>query len=225
MERRSGFRGVVWDVDGTLIDSEPLHYEALLAVCGRYDCSVDEEANRSMLGLSLGAVWDVLTAAGSSFATSRDRWVSEIIDYYVDNVDGSMARPGARETVDMLEASGVAQAAVSTAERRIVLANLEAVGVHDALQFAIAREDVVLTKPDPGPYLAAARRLALPPSQCVAVEDTPIGVASARAAGMFVVAFPNAMTNELDFSAADLRVEHLAEVPWQQLGLTGERVR
>ena len=148
--------------------------------------------------------------------------MSEIIDYYVDNVDGSMARPGARETVDMLAANGVAQAAVSTAARRIVLANLEAVGVHHAMRFAIAREDVARTKPDPDPYVAAAKRLALPPSQCVAVEDTPIGVASARAAGMFVVAFPNAMTNELDFSAADLRVEHLAEVPWQQLGLTGE---
>lgn len=213
------FRGVVWDVDGTLIDSEPLHYESLLAVCSRYNCSVSEETNRALLGLSLGAVWDVLTAAGASFATSREGWMSEVIDYYVENVSGSMARPGARQTVDMLAANGVAQAAVSTAERRIVLANLDAVGVHEAMRFAIAREDVARTKPAPDPYLAAAKRLALPPSQCVAVEDTPIGVAAARAAGMFVVAFPNATTNELDFSSADLRVEHLAEVPWQLLGL------
>ena len=222
MEKKNGFRGVVWDVDGTLIDSEPLHYQALLAVCGRYGRHVDEETNREMLGLSLAAVWDTLGAAGISFDTTRDGWIGEILDYYVDNVCTSMARPGARDTVQMLAANGVAQAAVSTAERRIVMANLEAVGVRSAMRFAIGREDIARTKPDPDPYIAAAERLALPPSQCVAVEDTPTGVASARAAGMFVVAFPNAMTSELDFSKADLRVERLAEVPWQELGLAGE---
>jgi HAD superfamily hydrolase (TIGR01509 family) len=221
MERRF-FRGVVWDVDGTLIDSEPLHYQALLTVCGRYGRNVDEETNREMLGLSLAAVWDFLGAAGTSFATTREAWIAEILDYYVDNVSTSMARPGARDTVEMLAANGVAQAAVSTAERRVVMANLDAVGVRNAMQFAIGREDIARTKPDPDPYIAAAKRLALPPSQCVAVEDTPAGVASARAAGMFVVAFPNAMTCELDFSMADLRVEHLVEVPWRQLGLASE---
>jgi len=107
---------------------------------------------------------------------------------------------------------------VSTAERRIVLANLAAAGVLESMLCRIAREDVAATKPDPAPYLLAAETLGVDPRACLAIEDTAVGIAAAKAAGLTAVAWPNDTTEALDFSAADLRISALDELPWHRLG-------
>jgi beta-phosphoglucomutase-like phosphatase (HAD superfamily) len=216
MSRQPPFAAVVWDVDGVLLDSEPLHFRALLEVCRRHGVSVSDRENEGMLGWSLPEVWELLSGR-HRFFVSREAWLREIVDEYVARVDGSLTRPRARETIAEIERRGLPQGCVSTAERRIVLANLRAVGVLDLLRCRIAREDVAATKPDPAPYLLAAERLGVDPRKCLAIEDTPVGIAAAKAAGLFAVAWPNAMTAGLDFSPADLRISSLDELPWPRI--------
>jgi beta-phosphoglucomutase-like phosphatase (HAD superfamily) len=211
-EEKRRFDAVIWDIDGTLIDSEPLHYAALLAVCGRHGCRVGAAENRRMLGLSLVDVWELLRA-GHGLAVDCASWGEEIVDYYRAHVHASMTRPGVREMIGGLERLGVHQGCVSTAERRIVLTNLQAVGVREQMECLISREDVRSTKPDPEPYLAAVAALGLPPHRCLAIEDTVIGCTSARAAGVAAVAWPNAMSAGMDFAAADCVIQELPELP------------
>ena len=96
---------------------------------------------------------------------------------------------------------------------------MAAVGVADHLSTILGREDVTHGKPAPDLYLLAAARLGLAPADCLAVEDTASGLAAAKVAGLKTIAWPNAQTAAMDFSAADYLLDDLAAFDWD--GLVG----
>ena len=207
------YRGVLWDVDGVLIDSEPLHFDNIVGACARHGYAFTEDDCRRSLGVSFGEMWRLipgLPAMGIAF----DDLLAELIDVYVERVRPDMARAPAPELVAALAGRGVPQAAASSSPRRIVDANIAAVGVGAHLGAALAREDAPYGKPAPDLYLEAARRIGCAPADCLVVEDTPTGVAAGKAAGMTVIAWPHAMTASRDFSQADRVVDDLATVDW-----------
>jgi len=114
---------------------------------------------------------------------------------------GIAPRPGLSEAVAMLREAGLSLGVVTSGARAYVERALRGL---DGVRFdaVVAKEDVTHTKPHPEPYLAGARRLGVEPARCVALEDAPAGIASARAAGMLAVAVPNEHTAEMDFSEA-----------------------
>jgi len=178
-------RAVVWDIDGTLIDSEPAHHAALMQVSARYGAPVAEDDPR-FLGMAMEQVFEVL-APSYPPGLSRQLWLDEIVAVYVEGAGRLAPLPGAREAVQALKRAGVRQACVSNSVRAIVDANLAGLALGDAFAFAIAREDVARGKPDPEPYALACRRLGVAPSEALAVEDSDVGAASARAAGLKVL--------------------------------------
>ncbi len=213
---RGRFRAVVWDVDGVLIDSEPLHHESLTTVSARHGYAFNGADNKRWLGKSFPEMWagiPALRALGPSF----EDFLAELVDYYIARLDGGMAREPAPAIVAALDARGVPQAAASSSPRSIVEANVVAVGARRHLAAVLAVEDVAAGKPAPDLYLAAAARLGVPPAQCLAVEDTSTGIAAAKAAGFSVIAWPHAMTAAMDFSAADFRVRELEDFDWETM--------
>ncbi len=224
------FEAVIWDVDGVLIDSEPTHYAALQSVCARHGFAISAAENAAMLGMGLPDMWREISRGHRLSGTLED-WIEAIVSEYVSTISHEHARPGAAKTVRHLARLGVPLAAVSTAERRVVEANLEAVGIRQMMQAVVAREDVSRTKPDPEPYLRAAGALSIDPARCIAVEDTPTGIRAAKASGMFTVCWPNAMTRSLDLNAADRVIESLDDLPWLEIvrfrepgGIRGRRL-
>lgn len=213
---RPRFAGVVWDVDGVLVDSEPLHFAAMVAVLGGHGLAYDAAENARWVGKGLGEIWEGipgLAAAGLTFEGLLAKWIAR----YVARADSTLARPPAPAIVADLARRGVPQAAASSSPRAIVEANLRAAGVAGHLVAALACEDVARSKPAPDLYLAAVARLGLPATACLAIEDTETGVAAARAAGLTVLAWPNAMTREMDFSAADAVLDDLAQFDWARI--------
>lgn len=210
------FSAVVWDVDGVLIDSEPLHCASIMALFERGGQPFSEADNHRWLGKSLGEMWrsiPEMRTLAPDIDTFRNAW----IDYYIERVHAGMARRPAPDIVARLAARGIAQAAASSSPRRIVEANVAAVGVDGHLGAIIADGDVENGKPAPDPYLEAAARLGMAPADCLAVEDTATGVAAARAAGFTVIAWPNEMTLGMDFSRADFRLEDLEAFDWDRV--------
>ena len=201
-------KAVLWDIDGTLIDSEPLHLEALLAVCRQFDVDVSDLPDDAFVGVSLKGVWEALRCRFPA-DLSAERWEGFINDHY-ESKSAFMLRPtqGALKAVQNCQALGVRQAAVSNSGRRVVDTNLSHLGIEDVLEFSISLDDVSEGKPSPAPYLQALARMELEPHQALAVEDSLSGARSAKAAGITVAAY-----NTTDPSF-DLLIEDLRQLTW-----------
>lgn len=193
---------IAWDIDGTLIDSEPVHHKALMAVSIRYGVEIDADDTR-FIGVAMSDVWTVLSPLYPRSLDSAT-WLAEIVDAYIERVAELQPISGAPQCVLALASAGFIQCAVSNSSRRIVEANLKAMGLDHVMAFAIAREDVTEGKPDPEPYRLACQRLGLAPTQLLAVEDSLVGAQSARAAGMPVLRYG---VDFKDFAAILDRIE------------------
>jgi HAD superfamily hydrolase (TIGR01509 family) len=202
------FRAVAWDIDGTLIDSEPLHERALAAASAALGADLSDLEPDAFRGVHAIDIWEALKPrfpAGSSFKT----WIAAIEDYYVAHAGELEPIPGALEAIRKLAERGIAQACVSNSGRTIVDANIEALGIGTIIAFSLSLDDVSSGKPDPEPYREAAHRFALPAAAVVAVEDSGAGARSARAAGLYVVGY--SPSGEL-FVGSDRLIVELMEV-------------
>ncbi len=200
---------VAWDIDGTLVDSEPLHTQSLLATLREHGPDIEDIDETTFLGMGLPAVWDFLTQR-AEMPLSRETWSAAIRDHYQRHAERLVPRDGTVEAVDRLHRLGTRQICVSGGARQTVETNLSRFPLRDRFEFAISRDDVARSKPDPEPYILACRRLGLHPSACLAIEDSPPGVQSAKAAGLQVVAWPQ--YEELWFPEADRVVTSLTDL-------------
>lgn len=183
----TSYAAVLWDLDGTIVDTEPLWMAA-----------------EHELAASHGKIWteeDALHLVGNSLIVSgeyiRDRLeidlsAEQIVDYLVERLAAALRdhiewRPGARELIQELDALGVPQALVTMSYAAI------AEPVASALPFAavVTGDAVARPKPFPDPYLLAAEKLGVDPGKCLAIEDSATGAASATAAGCDVLAVPH----------------------------------
>ncbi|MDQ1519987.1 MAG: hypothetical protein QOI55_1060 [Actinomycetota bacterium] len=129
---------------------------------------------------------------------------------------GETLMPGVEQWLDDARAQGMGIAIASSSEIDWVGGHLARLGVRDRFGHVSCRDEHVPGKPAPDVYLRACDALGVAPGDAVAVEDSPNGIAAAKAAGMWCIAVPNAITAALDFSAADLVVRSLAEVPLKE---------
>jgi HAD superfamily hydrolase (TIGR01509 family) len=181
---------VLFDMDGLLIDSEPLWLQAETAVMGRLGSAWTQADQLALLGGSLDRSVRYLLAKAARPAPPEQVgvWLMAEIAERVRR-DGVPLRPGAPELLAGVERAGLPRALVTSSERGFMEVVLDSTGLRfDAL---VCADDVAVTKPDPEPYLLAARLLGVPAPACVALEDSPNGVASARAAGCRVIAVPS----------------------------------
>ena len=183
------FKAVAWDVDGTLVDSEPLHHRALLAASRSWGVDLSDLPDQHFRGVHMGDVWKLLRPRLPP-ALPESEWQAAIVAHYVARRRELVPLPGARETVVAFAARGLTQVCVSNSSRAIVEANLDALGVRPHIAFCVTLDDVQCGKPDPEPYRLAAQKLALPPDEILAVEDSQTGAASALAAGLRTALFP-----------------------------------
>ncbi|MFJ9633670.1 HAD-IA family hydrolase [Streptomyces sp. NPDC101175] len=178
-------QAVLFDMDGTLVDTERLWWEAVEQVAGR---SLTEADQPEVLGRPVEHTADWLAAATGASPTDL---ASALHREFAARVrTGIVPRPGALDLLDALARDGVPTALVTASPRAVADTVLDALG---ASRFAVSvtADDTGATKPAPDPYLAACRALGVDPAACVAVEDTQTGVSSAEAAGCAVLAVPS----------------------------------
>ncbi len=201
-------RAVAWDIDGTLVDSEPLHHQALLAASRLWDVDLTDLPDQAFRGVHILDVWDILRPRLPE-RLDREAWLEAIHTHYVGHTDQLIPIPEAVETIRALAGHGVPQVCVSNSSRSVVDANLAALGIADAMAFSISLDDVAQGKPDPEPYRTACLRLGLPPESVVAVEDSHTGARSAEEAGLYVVGYTPSGGG---FGRVDLAIDRLSRV-------------
>ncbi|GAA2453149.1 HAD family phosphatase [Actinomadura vinacea] len=184
-----GLGAVLFDMDGLLIDSERLWLEVETEVMAWLGGSWGPEQQEHLVGGSLdSAVAYMLDLTGA--AASPEEVGRRMLEGMAGRLETAVPMmPGAKDLLAEVRAAGVPAALVSSSHRRLIEPALEAIG-REHFVLSVAGDEVSRTKPDPEPYLTAARRLGLPPGRCVVLEDSPNGVAAAEAAGCVTVAVP-----------------------------------
>ena len=180
-------KAVAWDIDGTLVDSEPLHLKSLILVCEKYNVDISDLPNEYFIGVNLHGVWKSLQKrfpAGLKF----EEWAHQINNFYLVNSSTLITMPHASEVIKELQIMDILQVAVSNSNRLVVDINLAALGVSKIFNFSLSLDDVKIGKPDPTPYKIAAKKLGLKPYEILAVEDSISGIISAQKAGLVVAA-------------------------------------
>jgi len=183
--------GVVFDMDGLLLDTERVNFDALFRAAVAVNCLMTDDFARSMIGMP-GKECDALMAEyygpGFSISAFNAAFESAVETELQHEIP---LRPGARELVLYLAAEGIPLALASSSRRPTVERYLTRVGLIERFDAVVSREDVEKPKPAPDPFLTAARRLGVDPADCLALEDSHHGVAAAHAAGMMTIMVPD----------------------------------
>ena len=207
----------VFDMDGLLLDSEDGWTEAEVALFARYDKPFGLDEKRALLGNAGDALARILERMLDQPGRGREL-AEEVLALVLDVVRrvGVEPRPGAVELLADLRGR-VPLAVASNSPRVLVELALERAALADGWGAVVSGSDVEALKPAPDIYLEACRLLGAAPEESVALEDSPTGVASARAAGLYVVGIPSVPGVVLE---ADLVADSLADRPVREaLGL------
>ena len=181
---------VLWDMDGTLVDTEPYWIAAEHEIVEEHGGTWSEEFAHQLVGNDL-LVSARFIKENSAVPWEPERIVDELLDRVISRVTEHVPwRPGARELLSALREEGVPSALVTMSWRSLADA---VVGALPEGTFAavVTGDEVSHGKPHPEPYRAAARLLGVSPEDCVAIEDSPTGVRSAVAAGVPTLAVPH----------------------------------
>ena len=210
-------QAVVFDCDGLLLDTEESWTRAESELFARYGRAFGEDDKRALIGTSpetggrvMARLLDLPERAEQLSAELYELIVARVREY-------APPRPGARELVAAVSRR-MPVAVASNSPRELLTLALERGGLDGAFGVVLGADDVENPKPAPDLYLRACELVGVAPADAVALEDSPPGVAAARAAGLFVIGVPSLPGVELD---ADLVVESLLDpAVWSTLGVT-----
>jgi len=201
---------VVFDLDGVIVDSEPVWEEVRRAYVAEHGGTWQPDTQRRLMGMSTGEWAAYLSGelgVGRTAEQVADEVVSEMARRYrehvplIDGADAVVRRIAARWPLGL----------ASSSPTRLIAAALDATGLTDAFAVTLSTEETERGKPAPDVYLTVAQRLGVDAARCAAVEDSSNGVRSAAAAGMRVVAVPHG-SYPLDPDAAALAAVTLGSV-------------
>lgn len=207
---------VLWDMDGTIVDTEPMWMRAETELVESFGGAWSHEQGLQLVGNGLYDSAAILIAAGVRLEPLEViHWLTEHVQAQLE--DGPPWRPGARELLAELRETAVPMGLVTMSFRGMAVQVAEAIGF-PAFDVIVAGDDVTHHKPHPEPYLRAAAQLGVPIERCVAIEDSITGVASAVASGAatvavpFIVPIPESPAYEIWPTLAGRGVQDLADV-------------
>ena len=198
-------KGIVFDMDGVLIDSEPVHIDAWNEVVAEFDLHFDTEWFHQWIGVSdrnfttkLVQDYNLPIAPDTLLQEKRRVFESKI-------AESVLAHKGVKENLPRLNAFGLAVA--TSSNRTGAMMSLQGAGLFDFFQYVITADDVVNHKPNPDCYLKAAASLGYLPTECIGIEDSVSGIKAAKAAGMFVIGIATSLPAHY-LTEADLVLEN-----------------
>ena len=207
------YDAIVFDMDGVLLDSEPLHYAALNTALSM---RLSREEYEQFIGTRTEAMLSDLIAR-YDLRRSHAEYLHEYDAAVLEQLQEP--RPPADGVVALMQFArdlGMRLALASSSRRVWIDASLRSLGLADAFDAIVSGDEVSAGKPDPQIYLIAASRLGISPRACLAIEDAPNGVASARAAGMTVLGVRTPYTAHLQLDGVALTVDSLADLDLDQ---------
>ncbi len=213
-------KAVLWDVDGTLINSEPLQRACVDDILGQHDIQLTLDDRKKMVGRPID-VNHAYIVDKYDYPESFERYVELAVNYLVKHADQAVPIDDSVRLIPKLADLNIRQAAVTNSERGMLdsfLSRLQQdIDLDRYFDFDISRSEVEQGKPAPDSYLAAADALGVDPANCLVIEDSPTGVQAGLNAGMTVIARTIEADIADNLSHADLVVDDLMDIDWQTI--------
>lgn len=208
---------VIFDMDGVVVDSEPLTIASYLRAFAEMGVHVAREEYIRRVVVEGCRVSQLFRDNGGNPELWPEVFRIKTRVYARLVREALRLMPGAKDLLEDLSLNGVPCALATSASRSTMNLVFERFGLAPYFAVTVTLDDVKRHKPDPEVFVKAAAQLGMPPERCVVIEDAPKGLRGARAAGMRCVAVPTFLTADEDLSAADLVVKSLEELSFERL--------
>jgi sugar-phosphatase len=209
----------IFDMDGLLIDTEPIWRRSEIEVFGELGLHLTEEQCMETMGVRVAEVVELWYSRYPWDGPTCEEVTRQIYASVIEHVlSEGEPLPGVLYTLRTVRDRGLLCAIASSSSEILIRAVIQKLNIGEFIQTICSADDEAEGKPHPAVYLTAARRLGVPPDRCVAFEDSPNGVQSAKAAGMLCIVVPDPyLAGDPRMERADLRLESLEEFSSQTL--------
>ncbi len=206
-------KAVIFDMDGLLIDSEPIWEEAEVEVLNKVGVPLTREKTKETMGLRVDEVVSHWHSKYPWVEPSQKEIEKRIVKRVIELIlEKGKSQPGVLEIVNLLKNCNIPMAIASSSPTRIIEAALDRIGIKEDIQAVCSAEHESFGKPHPAVYLTTAKKLNLDPKECLVFEDSPNGVLSAKAANMKCIAVPSKkVKGDPRFNLADEIIESLKD--------------
>jgi sugar-phosphatase len=207
-------KAVIFDMDGVIIDSEPLWEESEIEIFTKYGVPMTLEMCMEMKGRTTEEV--------VKHFHDIYQWKSKPVSYVVEELNAATqkliiekgeAMPGLYETLDYLKQKGYVIALASSSRMKLIQAVINKLNIEPYFQITHSAEYEPFGKPEPHVYLSAAKKINILPENCIAIEDSYLGLQSAKNAGMKTIAIPEpSIFKDKKFDIADYKFKRLDDI-------------
>lgn len=206
-------KAVIFDMDGTMVDTEPMHYEANYDMLKELGINLDYEYYKQYIGSTNTYMWNKIKKDFSLELPAEQ--LNQMADQKNRELVQRKGYPeiaGVKTLIRKLKEDGYRLAVASSSPPAVISQVVDFLGVSDCFFKLVSGENVVNPKPAPDIFLEAATALGVKTEDCLVIEDSCNGVLAAKAAGMVCVGYQNPHSGEQDLSAADYLIEGFLEV-------------
>src|SRR5919204_1460505 len=209
----SVIKALIFDFDGLIVDTEGPMFLVWQRIYRERGQDMPRERWQSLIGTATGPfdpLVDLPQRTGEALTADELNALERL--YYREATISQKLLPGVDDYLVDARALGLKTAIASSSSREWVMEHLERFGIADRFDTVVCKDDVTTTKPDPELYELAIERLKVRPEEAIALEDSSNGIRAAKAAGLFCVAVPNALTADMDLGEADIQIHSLETV-------------
>ena len=206
-------KAVIFDMDGVIIDSEPIHFEVDMQTMKDFGCSISKEELNKYVGTTNEYMW---TDIKNKY--KLDQSVEEIINYRSEMVKRKVIESdlipieGIADLLKELKVKNIPAAIASSSPRDFIEVVVSKFQLEDYFSCILSGEEVENGKPAPDIYVETAKKLGISPEECIVIEDSKNGVLAAKKAGMKCIGFKNINSGDQDLSKADCIVSSILDV-------------
>ena len=206
-------KAVIFDMDGVIIDSEPIHFETDMETMKYLECNISKEELEKYVGTTNEYMFSDIKKN-----YNIEKSVEDIINYRAEIIKNKIVQSdlepieGIRELLSELKKKNIPAAIASSSPKDFINVVVSKFKLQEYFKYIVSGEEVANGKPAPDVYLETAKKLGIYPKDCIVIEDSKNGVLAAKSAGMRCIGFQNINSGNQDLSKANVIVKSIAEI-------------